>query len=303
MSDLFFLERFGGGRFLEGQWEKEVSHIKGALTPAELKKMLDFKEVDSRLMSGSVCSPDLQILRNGRAFDIQTISPLSRSADLDSLVKHYGAGGSFRWQHLENYFEGIAKIANDLRGEIGFPVRANGYFSPASSKGLAPHFDSSDIFVLQIGGSKEWRLYSDYASKVDIPLYEDRFDPLRHQVTVKPREIMMEEGDILYIPKGHMHSAQTKSGMSVHVTFAVLSVSVVDLIGASLRKLARSEIELRKAVPTKNGSMAITDDLADLIPALVADARFTEALGDTLAEIVESHDKSKSSFAFGNLLA
>lgn len=303
ISKQSLLERIGGAQFIEAQWQSEPVYIRHAFSSADMSQMLDLEEVDARLMTGSVGAPDLQILRNGRAFDVGMISELSRSVDLDAFVNHFRSNGGFRWQHLENYFASVAEVAGTLQREIGYPIRANGYFSPRSSKGLAPHYDSSDVFVVQVHGAKEWRLYSDHANKTEIPLYEDRFDPIRHQVTERPTKLLLEPGDMLYVPKGHMHSAESKTDLSVHLTFAVLSISLADLIGASVRKVARDELLLRKCVPTRAGAMVITQEVTDAVSAIFSGSGFADALTASLKDVATAHAHNKPASAFSRLLS
>ena len=36
----------------------------------------------------------------------------------------------------------------------------NAYLTPAHCQGFAPHFDDVDAFILQVEGTKRWRLYA-----------------------------------------------------------------------------------------------------------------------------------------------
>ena len=38
-------------------------------------------------------------------------------------------------------------------------VGANVYLTPPGTQGFAPHYDDVDVFLLQLEGKKEWRVY------------------------------------------------------------------------------------------------------------------------------------------------
>lgn len=46
-----------------------------------------------------------------------------------------------------------------LERQLGCLVGSNAYLTPASSQGLAPHYDDVELWVVQTAGTKKWRLY------------------------------------------------------------------------------------------------------------------------------------------------
>jgi len=55
----------------------------------------------------------------------------------------------------------MLSILEDFWGD---GVGSNAYLTPAGSQGFAPHYDDVEAFVLQLEGSKDWKLY-------DVSLY------------------------------------------------------------------------------------------------------------------------------------
>lgn len=297
------ISRIKDASFFDKYWQKMPYLEKRAFSPEETEAILNLEELDERLMSGSVYSPDLQLLDKGRAHEVPVISQFSRSVDIDRLVQHYRAGRGFRLQHMENYLRSVATLTQAFTTEIGYPVRANGYFSPAASRGLAPHYDSSDVFVVQVRGSKTWHLYSEYSQQKPVPLYENRFDPMRHQPSVTPTAMELEVGDLLYIPRGYMHAAAAKAVLSIHITFAVLGLVWVDLLSTALRKAAAEHIGLRELVETANGAVRSSEEMVRRAEVLIGSIDLAPFLNSAVEEIGSAHRAHKAECAFTPLLA
>lgn len=47
-----------------------------------------------------------------------------------------------------------------LQEYFGCFVGANVYLTPPGSQGFAPHYDDIEAFIMQLEGSKEWRIYA-----------------------------------------------------------------------------------------------------------------------------------------------
>lgn len=67
--------------------------------------------------------------------------------------------------------------------------------------GVGPHFDSYDVFLLQVGGRKQWQISAQH----DLELVEDApLKILKH--FVPEQEWVLEHGDMLYLPPRFAHN-------------------------------------------------------------------------------------------------
>ena len=92
---------------------------------------------------------------------------------------------------------------------------------------MEAHADDRDVFVLQLFGTKSWRVYPNppifhpYAheqvGKNGLPV------PLENVLNATPViERVLNPGDVLYMPRGWVHEASCHAETeSLHVTFAV----------------------------------------------------------------------------------
>jgi ribosomal protein L16 Arg81 hydroxylase len=83
-------------------------------------------------------------------------------------------------------------------------VHANVCITPQNSSGFTPHYDTHEVLVLQIGGSKVWRIYD---PPLKLPHRSQPFNAASHRLPPRPRprfELEMRPGDLLYLPRGYV---------------------------------------------------------------------------------------------------
>ncbi|QNM98014.1 cupin domain-containing protein [Chitinimonas koreensis] len=109
-------------------------------------------------------------------------------------------------------------------------------YAPAGG-GVGPHFDSYDVFLLQVGGRKRWRI----SSQDDLELVDGA--PLKILERFVPeQEWELEHGDMLYLPPRYAHEGVAlEAGMTWSVGFRAPTAQ--ELGGAFLDYL-RDRIEL-----------------------------------------------------------
>jgi hypothetical protein len=141
----------------------------------------------------------------------------------------------------------LQTLCNSLQTDLECYVQANVYFTPPRAQGFALHHDTHDTLILQIDGSKTWRVHE---PAVELPMETQPYSKAQHGACSAPaREVTLAPGDTLYLPRGYRHEAATGEDRSLHVTLALLPVRVIDLIEGALQFAAVSQVEFRRALP------------------------------------------------------
>lgn len=242
------------------------------LQAADLAVMAD---IDYMLNHPRFRGTDAQPIRNGKGASDKHTTGAGAGADAAYIYGQFAKGCSFRFMGVHRYLPQVAGFAAQLAAALAERVSANVYLSPASSEGLSVHFDSHDVFVLQCVGSKRWRLYADdYAQPGERPTGKAHaFNPKLHRPGPVERDVDMAPGDILYLPRGIIHEVAPPNSESLHVTFAVHTLTVAELAHRALR-LAAAEIEGLQA-PVSHAlrvQVAVDDQHAGELAAEVAAA-------------------------------
>ncbi|KAL7454154.1 hypothetical protein ACHAWC_005784, partial [Mediolabrus comicus] len=112
-------------------------------------------------------------------------------------------------EHNDN----IHTMLSLLESEFGCMVGSNAYLTPLNSQGFAPHYDDVDVFILQLEGYKRWRVYAPFNKRETLPRESSR-DYTEKEVDEnigdgQEMDVVLGPGDILYLPRGWIHQAET----------------------------------------------------------------------------------------------
>ncbi|XP_074280682.1 uncharacterized protein LOC141605705 isoform X2 [Silene latifolia] len=155
----------------------------------------------------------------------------SRRFSSDDILKcevAYMEGYTVAIRGMEYRLKSIATISQLVANLFGQPsVGANLYITPSDSQGLACHCDDHCVFICQLRGTKVWNVFP--KPVFELPrLYEQLEVP--QELQTDSRQILLREGDVLYIPRGFAHEARTVSDLnersenskfSAHLTLAI----------------------------------------------------------------------------------
>jgi len=102
--------------------------------------------------------------------------------------------------------------------------------------GVGPHFDSYDVFLLQMHGQRRWRI----SAQTDLRLQEDL--PLKILKNFQPtEEFVLNPGDMLYLPPRYAHDG-IAIGTCTTLSIGFRSPSAAELL-ASIYRQAADDIE------------------------------------------------------------
>ena len=82
-------------------------------------------------------------------------------------------------------------------------------------QGFAPHYDDIDAFLLQLEGKKQWNLYKPPSEEMLLDLNPSKDFPsdlISGNKAKKYWSGILNEGDILYMPRGVIHFGKTFPG-------------------------------------------------------------------------------------------
>jgi len=131
-------------------------------------------------------------------------------------------------------FPKLGAICLASQEAFDFPNTINVYITkPNLPVSLIPHTDKQDVFIIQTQGAKAWKVYAPPSPRkagVD-PLVRGKFgDEMTEEELGEPLlDIVLQPGQMLYIPVGFPHATSTKgvegeplsSAISVHLTLGI----------------------------------------------------------------------------------
>src|SRR5205085_2944126 len=165
---------------------------------------------------------------------------------LEGVLADMRAGGTLVLDQLHHQNPKLGMLCRFLGPEFGHRFQTNLYLTPANGKGFTPHWDNHDVFILQVVGSKHWHIEKERRClpvKGEVIAENDR--ELRGELL----SFTLEQGDLIYIPRGFVHAAECGSDPSLHITLGVTAIFLEDLLQAAVKAIALRDSGLRAALP------------------------------------------------------
>ena len=177
-------------------------------------------------------------------------------------------------QGLHRVWPPIIDFAGALTTELGHPVQVNAYVTPPQSRGFAAHYDTHDVFVLQVAGEKNWRIHEPVlVDPLPDQVWTDRRAEVERRAAEEPvLDTVLRPGDSLYLPRGYLHSAEALGGVACHLTVGVHPVTRHTVVQELVALLAQ-EPALRTSLPLGvdvADPRAVAAEVAGTIEAVLA---------------------------------
>ena len=231
--------------FFEEYWEKQPLVVKRP-NPDYFSSLLTLDEVDRVITTLGLRYPIITLKNADQAVTSDDYTVQGDLIDVAKVYQLFEKGSTITLAYLDTVVETLAAFGRNLEREFSFPFQTNVYLTPAKAKGAKHHYDSHDVFVLQIAGSKQWKIYG---TPVKLPLRGQDFDPLVHERGEATLEFELEAGDVVYIPRGIVHDARSGETTSLHITVGVLHWTWTDLLLEAIAEVGLNDSAFRRAVP------------------------------------------------------
>jgi ribosomal protein L16 Arg81 hydroxylase len=232
--------------FLDHHWEREFLHVRGRPTEARAS-IITLDAVDAMLTARASRPPAVTRVNAREPVEADEYSDDDALIDPIRVARLFGAGATIIINNLDQLDPGVRSLLSRLESELGIHAQANLYLTPGGAQGFAAHFDSHDVILVQVVGQKQWRLYD---SPKGLPMRGERFDPAATKPGERTAELLLQRGDVLYIPRGLMHDAvAVDDGPSMHVTIGLHAFRWSEVLLEALAAQALADPELRTGLP------------------------------------------------------
>jgi ribosomal protein L16 Arg81 hydroxylase len=140
------------------------------------------------------------------------------------LWSNYANGCTIRMLCPHKQDDSVHALLSTLELELKCMVGANAYLTPPNAaQGFAPHHDDIEAFCLQLQGSKRWKVYEPTIKLPRVSSEDFTTEDLKEMEPVL--DITLEQGDLLYMPRGYVHQACTlkhNDEHSLHLTVSAM---------------------------------------------------------------------------------
>lgn len=188
---------------------------------------------------------------------------------LKSVVyEHMKNGATLVYNHINN--EPFSdNIARQVARFAGARTIVSGYLSFGADESYKNHWDTRDVYAVQLVGKKHWQLT---APDFPMPLYmqqtKDTDIPIPEHVDM---DIVLEAGDVLYIPRGWWHRPIPLGCETFHLAVGTFPPNGYNYLEWLMRKFPSIE-SLRHSFSGWEQDCHRIEDTASQVSTMIKDA-------------------------------
>lgn len=238
-------------QFLESYWGKDYLRIEGETD--KFSSIVTWEDLNNLLSYAPLRNPQIRLLKDGeevrpdKYINFATTrfktAPLKQSVVPQNIQTFLKDGATLVINGLHTMLPKVHDLAVQLERELGDTVRINGYLGWNGARGFSKHWDDHDVIVIQIFGEKQWYLY-DMTRKHPLML-DSNPGAVPEETNWEGR---ITSGDMLYLPRGYWHAAESVDGPTFHLTIGISRKTGIDFLHWLVDQLVEQE-SVRKDLP------------------------------------------------------
>ena len=251
--------------------------------------LFSMEAVDGLLGTRVLREPDVRRISN--AHQKMSFAQFSRDgvADRNALLRAYTAGDTLVFDQADRLHPPLDRALSQCEAEIRMPCRVNAFLTPPGNKGFNLHYDTHEVIVMQVSGTKHWRICN---NPLALPHEEQRYS---HALTASAEviaELTLYPGDMLYLPRGYIHDAASTNTTSLHISMALRTRALREVATMGLKRELMASFPMRKmAMFRQHASPAAMANLRLCLHELVDRIDLTEALDDILHAFIMNRSR------------
>lgn len=189
---------------------------------------LDFIQYINYIESSKHSSDSIRLVRDNETLNSNLFINRNFQLNIEKVLYYLDNGYSIVSQGLQRNYQPIQDIVNDFNS-IYYPSKCqvNSYMTPPNSIGLDEHYDNHDVFIYQVYGKKRWDI-TEIQKNTELVEFNDFFRTIPFDSDYRNGEVsvVLNPGDLLYIPRGFLHKPYTENSGSFHLTIGINHVNL-----------------------------------------------------------------------------
>jgi len=231
--------------FFRDYWEKQPLVSRGR--PADFfVPLFSIRDVDKLIAYTKPKSGWLDLV-SAQGFVADNYLNADGTASVNLVRESYLKGSTIILSGLEQVWEPLVVLAARIEAQLSHPVAMAVYLTPPNFQGVKPHFDTQENFLLQVEGTKSWKVYKPLQ---ELPPVEGSYSPVERERLSEPIcETVLHPGEVLYIPRGFVHEGIAGDQPSLHITVDIHVRTWLDFFSDALAAMAQREPRFRRSLP------------------------------------------------------
>lgn len=209
------------------------------------------REIDSFLDHSDPSPPHIRVFKEGPVDEsryteeIDDLGVWRRRLMKGQLFELISEGATVALNRIDRHSWPIRSLCHEISRLTGERATANAYLAASGTGSFGKHWDTHDVFAVQLRGRKRWRLF---APTFPLPLSTQT--SLHHKAACPTTPVfdeILEAGDLLYVPRGWWHLAEPIGELSFHVAIGTHTIRVIDYLLWACGRALPEQLEARRA--------------------------------------------------------
>jgi ribosomal protein L16 Arg81 hydroxylase len=153
----------------------------------------------------------------------------------ERVYELFRTGATLTWSAANHFSPALRALTRMLATRFAVDSGVTAFLTPAGRQGFTPHHDPVDLFIIQLEGTKHWKLWKPAFRKETIGHY--KLAELGEPVI----EVSLQPGDVLYMPYNTPHVAAAEDQVSLHLSVMVRPRMWRDLLRLTVERLVEDQ--------------------------------------------------------------
>lgn len=255
--------------FRDTYFEQKPHHFRGALQ----ERPFTWSHVDRLLHTVDPSGQTIRLFHHGQVpeqaytDEFVEIGKPRRRLSKPRLYEYLQRGATLQLNWLERHSVEAKRLCLEVGRFAGAQTSGNAYMSFSGDGTFGKHWDTHDVFAIQLIGRKRWRIFS---PTFPLPMTLQSHDRSGHRCPAEPSfELTLEEGDVLYLPRGWWHHVVPLQGGSFHFSVGCYTPKVFDYVVQTAARYLEQHVGARRSFSPKDYRETVEELLEKLKPVLL----------------------------------
>jgi ribosomal protein L16 Arg81 hydroxylase len=244
MVDYAFADLVGDEKvFFTEHFNKKPMLRKNAV-PGDPRDLLSLRRLDELVNLEVVRPPYIKANLNGDGVPEQGYTKnvvvqgrtITDVVEPEKLYELYRAGATLTWCSLNQIVPELRDFTRVISDKMAVRTDSVAFLTPSRKKGYPPHHDPVDLFIVQLEGTKHWKLWNPPEQRLG-----DNAQYTLEGLGEPEIEVSLQPGDVLYLPYGTPHAAAAEGNASLHLSVMMRPRMWKDLLRQTVEELIDSD--------------------------------------------------------------
>lgn len=225
----------------------ERSYYRCPQKSAQAADLLSLDRVDEILSDSELPPSSISMARSGEGLPAADYTFDNGVIDRGAVLDLFREGATLILPQLHFADGRLYEFCLALERQFGARIQTNVYLTPANAHGFGIHYDSHDVFVIQVAGAKEWEIYGE---RDGLPYRGEGFRKDQDDPGELRERFVLEQGECLYVPRGTAHRASNHgTAPSLHITVGILVQTWAEFMLEAVAEASLRIPEMRRSLP------------------------------------------------------